>query len=85
MRYPVLAKFAREVLPIPMTVVAPEKVFIKGGRDMDRLKRCRRSKVDPLDKVIPKLLCAQNWPRRVRMKVNMASSHCRGSVLMCSS
>lgn len=34
-----LAKFAQEVLPIPITVVAPEKVFTNGGRVMDQFER----------------------------------------------
>lgn len=54
-KFPVLARIARDVLAIPITTVAFESAFNTGGRVLDPF----RSSLDP--KIMEAIICAQNW------------------------
>ena len=56
-KYPTLARIARDVLAIPITTVPSESVFSTGGRVLDPF----RSSLAP--NTIQGLICAQNWFR----------------------
>jgi hypothetical protein len=56
-KFSVLAKIARIVLAIPITIVASESAFSTGGRVLDPF----RSSLGP--KTVEALVCAQNWLR----------------------
>jgi len=56
-KYPVLAEVARDVLAIPITIVASESAFSTGGRIIDPF----RSSLAP--KTVETLICTQNWLR----------------------
>lgn len=56
-RYPVLAKMARDILPIPVSTVASESSFSTGGRVLDSF----RTSLTP--RMVEALVCAQDWLR----------------------
>ncbi|KAK8916019.1 hypothetical protein KSP39_PZI023387 [Platanthera zijinensis] len=56
-RFPVMSLMARDVLAIPVTIVASESAFSTGGRVLDQF----RSSLSP--KVVEGLICAQDWLR----------------------
>ena len=55
LRFPTMAKIARDVLVVPISTVASESVFSTGGRVLDPF----RSSLTP--KVVESLICAQDW------------------------
>ena len=57
-RFPILARLARDVLPIPVSTVASESVFSTGGRILDDF----RTSLTPF--MVQALICTQDWLRR---------------------
>jgi hypothetical protein len=57
-RFPVLGHMARDVLAIPITIVASESAFSTGGRILDDF----RTYLTPF--MLEALVCTQNWLRR---------------------
>ncbi|KAL4277822.1 hypothetical protein GQ457_03G012640 [Hibiscus cannabinus] len=60
MRYPVLARMARDVLAIPIFTVASESAFSTGGRVLDSF----RTSLTP--RIVEALICSQDWLRQSR-------------------
>ncbi|KAL4340526.1 hypothetical protein GQ457_08G022240 [Hibiscus cannabinus] len=60
MRYPVLARMARDVLAIPISTVASESAFSTGGRVLDSF----RTSLTP--RIAEALICSQDWLRQSR-------------------
>jgi hypothetical protein len=66
-KFPILSKIARDVLAIPVTIVASESAFSTGGRVLDPF----RSSSAP--KTVEALVCTQNWLRS--SPVNLSESY----------
>ncbi|KAL4298123.1 hypothetical protein GQ457_12G015520 [Hibiscus cannabinus] len=60
MRYPVLARMARDVLAIPISTIASESAFSTGGRVLDSF----RTSLTP--RIAEALICSQDWLRKSR-------------------
>ena len=58
-RYQVLSKLARDVLAVPVSIVAFELAFSTGGRILDPF----RSSLSPL--MVQNLVCAQDWLQEI--------------------
>jgi hypothetical protein len=56
-RFPILARMARDVLAIPISIVASESTFSTSGRILDDF----RSSLTPF--MLEALVCAQDWLR----------------------
>ncbi|KMT06125.1 hypothetical protein BVRB_7g162960 [Beta vulgaris subsp. vulgaris] len=54
-RYPIVAKMAKDFLAIPMSTVASESAFSTGGRVLD----CYRSSLKP--KTVEAIICLRDW------------------------
>ena len=54
-QYPILAELAKDILAIPVSIVAPESAFSVGGRFLSM--NCSKLLPDTLQA----LMCAQNW------------------------
>lgn len=54
-RYPILSSLARDVLAVPLSIVASESAFSTGGRVLD----VYRSSLLP--ETVEALLCTQDW------------------------
>ena len=64
-RFPILSQLARDVLAIPISIVAFESAFSTGGRVLDSF----RSSLTP--KVVEALVCTQDWIRESSNQVDM--------------
>ncbi|KAF7807466.1 zinc finger BED domain-containing protein RICESLEEPER 2-like [Senna tora] len=64
-KYPILALIARDVLVIPMSIVASESAFSTGGCVLDPY----RSSLSP--RMVDALICAQNWYRNTPLPCDM--------------
>lgn len=62
LRYPVIARIARDVLAIPISTVSSESAFSTGGRVLDPF----RSSLAPA--TVEALICTQDWLRRADEK-----------------
>ncbi|GJX36559.1 putative reverse transcriptase domain-containing protein [Tanacetum coccineum] len=67
-RFPVLSLLARDVLAIPISMVASESVFSTGGRVLDAF----RSSLSP--PVVESLICTQDWFRENSMMLDVAEN-----------
>ncbi|KAL9443834.1 hypothetical protein AB3S75_017085 [Citrus x aurantiifolia] len=56
-RYPILSQIAKDVLAIPVSIVASESAFSTGGRVLDPFRSSLTHKTVEL------LICTQNWLR----------------------
>ncbi|GKA13430.1 zinc finger BED domain-containing protein RICESLEEPER 2-like protein [Tanacetum coccineum] len=65
-RFPVLSLLARDVLAIPISMVASESMFSTGGRVLDAF----RSSLTP--PVVESLICTQDWFRENSMMLDVA-------------
>ena len=54
-RFPLLSRMARDILAVPISIVASESAFSTGGRILDVF----RSSLTP--KIVEVLICAQYW------------------------
>ncbi|KAL4291279.1 hypothetical protein GQ457_14G015580 [Hibiscus cannabinus] len=57
MNYPILMRMARDILAIPVSIVASESVFSTGGRVLDSF----RTSLTP--RLVEALICTQDWIR----------------------
>ena len=57
-RFSILSKLARDVLAIPISIVASESAFSTGGRVLDSF----RSSLTP--KIVEALICTSDWLRQ---------------------
>ncbi|KAL5719028.1 hypothetical protein ACHQM5_011864 [Ranunculus cassubicifolius] len=64
-KYPVLSLVARDVLAIPVTLVASESAFSTGGRILDSF----RSSLRP--NTVEALICTQNWIRSTTKPIDV--------------
>ncbi|RLM51053.1 zinc finger BED domain-containing protein DAYSLEEPER-like [Panicum miliaceum] len=67
-KYPILARMARDVLAIPTTTVASESAFSLGGRIIHKY----RSRLDP--QVVEALVCTKDWISASRQDCSGISS-----------
>ena len=54
-KFPILAQIARDVLAIPISIVASESTFSTRGRILDPFRSCLAPKT------VEGVICAQNW------------------------
>ena len=64
----ILSRFARDVLVVPISIVAFESAFSTGGRVLDVF----RSSLTP--KIIESLVCTQDWLRKHEQPINIEES-----------
>ncbi|XP_074315006.1 uncharacterized protein LOC141651183 [Silene latifolia] len=64
-RFPVLSRLARDILAMPISIVASESAFSAGGRTLDQF----RSSLTP--KMVQALICAQDWFRMAGEQINV--------------
>jgi len=64
-KYQILSQIARDVLAIPVSIVASESAFSTGGCVLDSF----RSSLTP--KMVEALICAQNWLRSSSKSINL--------------
>jgi hypothetical protein len=62
-KYPIIAAIARDVLAMPISIVASESAFSTGGRILDPF----RSTLSPL--TVEALVCTQNWIRNTPIDI----------------
>uniref|UniRef100_A0A5B7B4A9 Putative zinc finger BED domain-containing protein RICESLEEPER 1-like n=1 Tax=Davidia involucrata TaxID=16924 RepID=A0A5B7B4A9_DAVIN len=68
-RYPILSMIARDVLGVPVSIVAPELAFSTGGRVLDH----HWSSLSPDTRQA--LICGQDWLRKELEETNPSTSH----------
>lgn len=55
LRYPDLARMAKDILAIPLSTVASEGTFSIGGKILDKYRNCLKSDI------VEALVCSRDW------------------------